>query len=222
MFDYRPLPAAQAPRGPIGIPRVLNLYENYPFWHTVLSQLGFSVILSRRSDHRTFTDGMDSIPSESVCFPAKLAHGHVIDLVRKGIKTIFYPDISYEQNLSPEANQHYNCPIVLSYPEVIRHNVEALQTHQVRLIQPFLSLAKAHRRLMPKRLAEALADFGVTERKRARRLRPVSRKMSGSVRISAARAVKHWPGSNNTRRAELSWPAGRITWILKSITAWLK
>lgn len=164
VFDYRPLPAAQAPRGPIGIPRVLNLYENYPFWHTVLSQLGFSVILSRRSDHRTFTDGMDSIPSESVCFPAKLAHGHVIDLVRKGIKTIFYPDISYEQNLSPEANQHYNCPIVLSYPEVIRHNVEALQTHQVRLIQPFLSLAKAHRRLMPKRLAEALADFGVTER----------------------------------------------------------
>lgn len=164
VFDYRPLPAEQAPRGTIGIPRALNLYDNYPFWHTVLSQLGFRVILSRRSDHRTFTDGMDSIPSESVCFPAKLAHGHIIDLIHKGIKTIFYPDIAYEQKLSPDANQHYNCPIVLSYPEVIRHNVEALQTHQVRLIQPFLSLAEAHRPRLPRRLAEALADFAVTEK----------------------------------------------------------
>ncbi len=106
---------------------------------------------------------MDSIPSESVCFPAKLVHGHMIDLINRGVSTIFYPDISYEQQLSPEANQHYNCPIVISYPEVIRHNIDALQTGQIRLIQPFLSLAAAHRSRLPKRLSEAFADYGVSE-----------------------------------------------------------
>ena len=99
LFSYKPLPLSAAPRGAIGIPRVLNMYENYPFWFTVLSELGFRVILSGRSSHKMLEKGMDSIPSESVCYPAKLAHGHVVDLIEKGVKTIFYPDISYEQKI---------------------------------------------------------------------------------------------------------------------------
>ncbi len=76
------------------MPRVLNMYENYPFWFTVLTDLGFRVVLSGHSNYKMFEKGMDSIPSESVCYPAKLAHGHIVDLIQKGIKTIFYPDIS--------------------------------------------------------------------------------------------------------------------------------
>jgi predicted nucleotide-binding protein (sugar kinase/HSP70/actin superfamily) len=167
LFQYKALPADRAPRGEIGIPRVLNLYENYPFWFTVLSELGFCVRLSGRSDHKLFEKGMDTIPSESVCYPAKLVHGHIVDLIERGIRTIFYPDISYEQKESPGANNHFNCPIVVSYPEVIRHNVMRLQEDGVRLLNPFLSLA--HRRALPRRLAETFADFGVSraEAKRA-------------------------------------------------------
>ena len=86
LFEYKPLPIDKAPRGIIGIPRTLNMYENYPLWFTVLTELGFRVIISGRSDHRIFEKGMESIPSESVCYPAKLAHGHIVDLIDKGVK----------------------------------------------------------------------------------------------------------------------------------------
>ena len=162
LFSYQPLSAEQARRGTIGIPRTLNLYENYPLWFTVLSELGFRVVLSGRSNHKIFEKGMDSIPSESVCYPAKLAHGHIVDLIEKGIRTIFYPDISFEQKESPGANNHYNCPIVVSYPEVIRNNVEQLRENGIRLLNPFFSLAQAHRSRLPSRIAEEFRTFGVT------------------------------------------------------------
>ncbi len=162
VFNYKPLKLTNAPRGEMGIPRVLNMYENYPFWFTVLTKLGFRVTLSRRSTARTFAKGMDSIPSESVCYPAKLVHGHIVDLIEQGIKTIFYPDISYEQKMSPDANNHYNCPIVVSYPEVIKNNVEQLSEQNVKLINPFFSLAQEHRHRLPKRLSESLAEYGVS------------------------------------------------------------
>ncbi len=160
LFAYKPLSEDAATRGTIGVPRVLNQYENYPFWFTVLSELGFRVVLSGRSDHKMFERGMDSIPSESVCYPAKLAHGHVIDLINKGIRTIFYPDISYEQKESPGANNHYNCPIVVSYPEVIRNNVEQLSEQRVQFINPFFSLG--HKDKLPSRIAEEFKAFGVS------------------------------------------------------------
>ena len=144
-------------RGTIGIPRALNLYENYPLWFTILTELGFRVILSGRSNHRMFEKGMDSIPSESVCYPAKLVHGHVVDLIEKGIQTIFYPDISYEQKESPGANNHYNCPIVVSYPEVIKNNVEQLREQDIRFLNPFFSLE--HRNKLPQRIAERICRF---------------------------------------------------------------
>ncbi|MCD8498495.1 MAG: acyl-CoA dehydratase activase-related protein, partial [Clostridiales bacterium] len=160
LFAYTPLPLEKAPRGVIGIPRTLNLFENYPLWHTFLTELGFRVVLSGRSNHKLFEKGMDSIPSESVCYPAKLAHGHVTDLIEKGIRQIFYPDITYEQQEYTEANNHFNCPIVVSYPEVIRTNVEKIAENSVRLINPFLSLHNKDK--LAQRLVEVFADWKVT------------------------------------------------------------
>ena len=139
-FAYKPLSEKDAKRGAIGIPRCLNQYENYPFWFTVLTNLGFSVKVSARSSHALFEKGMDTIPSESVCYPAKLAHGHIENLISRGISTIFYPDVPYEHNENSNSGNHYNCPIVCSYPEVIKNNVEALKEKEIRFLNPFMPL----------------------------------------------------------------------------------
>ena len=125
-FDYTPLTEEEAKRGTIGIPRVLNMYENYPFWFTFFHTLGFRVVLSPVSTRKVYELGIESIPSESECYPAKLAHGHVQWLINEGIKYIFYPSIPYERNEFAEANNHYNCPIVTSYPENIKNNIDAI------------------------------------------------------------------------------------------------
>ena len=137
LFDYPPL--ENAPNGTIGIPRVLNIYENYPFWATFFRELGFRVVLSPFSDRKIYELGMDSIPSESECYPAKLAHGHVQWLVDQGIKTIFHPCVFYEHQESKTAQNHFNCPIVVSYAENLKNNVEAIADGQVRYIRPFIA-----------------------------------------------------------------------------------
>lgn len=139
-FGYEPLKAEDAKRGVIGIPRVLNMYENYPFWFTFFHTLGFSVLLSPASTRKIYELGIDSIPSESECYPAKLAHGHVQWLINQGVKHIFYPSIPYERNEFTEANNHYNCPIVTSYPENIKNNIDAIVQEEIDFIHPFLSL----------------------------------------------------------------------------------
>ncbi len=116
----------QAPRGQVGIPRVLNLYENYPFWFTFFTKLGFRVEISPRSTKNLYSLGIETIPSESVCYPAKLVHGHIMSLINRGIKFIFYPSIPYEQKEQEKADNHYNCPIVTSYPEVIKKNMDII------------------------------------------------------------------------------------------------
>ncbi len=137
---YTPLPAKDAPRGTIGIPRVLNMYENYPLWFTMFTELGFRVQLSPRSSHRLFAMGMETIPSESVCYPAKLVHGHIEALLQSRCDAIFYPSIPYERYETANADNHYNCPIVISYPEVIANNVDGLRERGVKFLQPFLPL----------------------------------------------------------------------------------
>ena len=136
LFGYEPLPEDKAPRGVIGIPRVLNMYEDYPFWFTFLTQLGFRVILSEKSTRKTYEKGMESMPSESVCYPAKLSHGHIKSLIDSGINTIFYPCIPYSRKEYEKADNHYNCPIVISYSEVIKNNVEELKN--IKFLNPFL------------------------------------------------------------------------------------
>ncbi len=139
-FDYTPLREEEAKRGTIGIPRVLNMYENYPFWFTFFHTLGFRVVLSPASTRKIYELGIDSIPSESECYPAKLAHGHVQWLINKGIQHIFYPSIPYERNEFADASNHYNCPIVTSYPENIKNNIDTIVHGEVDFIHPFLSL----------------------------------------------------------------------------------
>ena len=160
-FRYRPIPEEQAFRGVIGIPRVLNLYENYPFWFTLLTSLSFRVILSSPSSKKVFERGMETVPSEATCYPAKLCHGHIIDLIEQGIDTIFYPAIVYEKSEYIEAANHYNCPIVISYPEVIRNNIDLIKEKHVRIISPFLSLDNP--KILIKRLLEELSDYRISE-----------------------------------------------------------
>ena len=138
-FDYEPLSEEEAKRGVIGIPRVLNMYENYPFWFTFFTKLGFRVVLSPASTRKIYELGIESIPSESECYPAKLAHGHVQWLINKGVKHIFYPSVPYERNEFEDANNHYNCPIVTSYPENIKNNMDPIVNGEVDFIHPFLS-----------------------------------------------------------------------------------
>ena len=140
LFDYTPL--ENAPRGEIGIPRVLNMYEDYPLWFTILTNLGFKVVLSDHSNHAIYEKGIESMPSESVCYPAKLVHGHIINLLEKGVKTIFYPCIMYENQEFATADNHFNCPIVQSYSEAIKLNVEDLEKNKIKYINPFLPLTE--------------------------------------------------------------------------------
>ena len=138
LFQYRPLEEENAKRGTIGIPRVLNIYEDYPFWFTLFTNLGFRVVLSEKSDRKTYEKGMESMPSESVCYPAKLSHGHIVSLINQGVKTIFYPCMMYSRKEDPEANNKYNCPIVVSYSEVLKNNVEELKSQGIKFLNPFL------------------------------------------------------------------------------------
>ncbi len=141
IFNYPPLPADQAKRGSVGIPRVLNMYENYPFWAVFFQKLGFEVVLSPQSTRKIYELGIDSIPSESECYPAKLAHGHIAWLIHRNVDFIFYPCIPYERNEFPDSNNHYNCPIVTSYAENIKNNVDEITSGQVRFYNPFMSFA---------------------------------------------------------------------------------
>ncbi len=139
IFSYAPLTDDKATRGEIGIPRVLNMYENYPFWATLFADLKFKVTLSPYSSREIYELGMDSIPSESECYPAKLAHGHIEWLIKQGIKTIFYPCVFYEHKETSASQNAYNCPIVISYSENIKNNVEAVTRGDVRYIRPFIA-----------------------------------------------------------------------------------
>ena len=114
------------------------MYEDYPFWFTFLTNLGFRVIISEKSNRKTYEKGIESMPSESVCFPAKLSHGHIVSLIDSGITTIFYPCIPYSRKEFEESNNHYNCPIVTSYPEVLKNNVEELKTKNINFLNTFL------------------------------------------------------------------------------------
>ncbi|MBE6021709.1 MAG: 2-hydroxyglutaryl-CoA dehydratase [Cellulosilyticum sp.] len=161
LFKYESLAEEEAPRGVMGIPRVLNLYENYPFWHTFFTKLGFSVQLSGRSNKKIYEKGIATIPSESVCYPGKLTHGHIADLIEKGVKFIFYPCIPYEQIEDQNGDNHYNCPIVTSYPEVIAKNMDEIRENNVKFIYPFLNLEAP--KGVVRELVKALAPFNLTK-----------------------------------------------------------
>ncbi|MDR1382916.1 MAG: acyl-CoA dehydratase activase-related protein [Planctomycetaceae bacterium] len=159
---YHPHEPQQAPLGEIGLPRALNMFENYPYWFTLFHQLGFRVVLSEPSASKMYNNGLESVPSQTLCFPAKLVHGHILNLIEKGVKRIFYPALPMERAEFKESVYSYNCPVVGSYPEVVRLNIDEIKENRIDLISPFLPIddsAKQLRFLLP-----LLTDYGVTKR----------------------------------------------------------
>ncbi len=123
--------------GRVGIPRVLNIYEDYPFWHKFFTSLGFDVILSDRSSRKIYERGIASISSETACYPAKLVHGHIENLIDKDVDMIFYPAIFYEYKQYKNAKNQMNCPVVSGYPDLISNNVDRLEN--IKYMAPYLS-----------------------------------------------------------------------------------
>ena len=165
LFSYEPLSPDQATRGQVGIPRVLNMFENYPFWYTFFTKLKYEVVLSPTSTRKIYELGIESIPSESECYPAKLAHGHISWLIKKGVKFIFYPCVPYERNEFPDAVNHYNCPIVTSYAENIKNNVDELKDPSIKFMNPFMAFTTEA--ILTDRLVEVFKDIPAEEVKAA-------------------------------------------------------
>lgn len=161
LFEYKPIDEEHAKRGIVGIPRVLNIYENYPLWFTFFNELGFRVMLSPKSSRKVYEMGIESIPSESACYPAKLVHGHIKWLIDNGAKFIFYPCIAYENKEIALADSNYNCPIVTSYPENIKNNVEEIREQNINFKNPFFSLNDME--FFIKRLQEEFSDIDKDE-----------------------------------------------------------
>lgn len=136
------------------------MYEAYPFWFTFFTALKYRVVLSAKSSAKLYELGLETIPSETVCYPAKLVHGHIADLVAKGVKKIFYPCILHSPAEASAAREYYNCPIVASYPETIAANMEVLEAHAVAFMHPFLPVG--HRNRLIKRLRAELAAESIS------------------------------------------------------------
>lgn len=139
LFSIENISFNKAYRGVVGIPRVLNIYENYPFWLRFFNELGYRVELSEESSRKTYEKGLESIPSETACYPAKIVHGHIENLLLKDIDFIFYPSIFYEENECDSQDNHLNCPVVTGYPELIKHNIKELEEKEIEFLNPFLT-----------------------------------------------------------------------------------
>ncbi|MBQ4101021.1 MAG: 2-hydroxyacyl-CoA dehydratase, partial [Oscillospiraceae bacterium] len=157
LFQYK---KSGGTRGKIGLPLGLNMYENLSFWHTLLSEVGFEVVVSGLSTRKTYTKGQHTIPSDTVCYPAKLMHGHIEELIDLGINTIFYPCMTYNFDEGMGDN-HYNCPVVAYYPELLNANIDKLG--EIKFLAPFF--APHHRRMFEKKIAEYFKEqFGVSKK----------------------------------------------------------
>lgn len=121
----------------VGLPMVLNMYENIPFWFTFFDSLGYEVIYSDRSNKALYELGQDSIPSDTICYPAKITHGHIENLIQKDVDYIFYPNMAFNTLEKPHQDNHYNCPVVAFYPELIGANIEDLPIDQY--LSPYVS-----------------------------------------------------------------------------------
>jgi len=139
LFERPTQPQGQA-RAVIGIPRALNLFENYPFWCTLLVESGFSVKLSAKSSVALYEKGAGTITSENICYPAKLTHGHIYDLIAAGVDRIFYPMVTFENPEFADADGTYNCPVVGGYPELIGSTIDPAHKHAIPLDKPIVSL----------------------------------------------------------------------------------
>lgn len=132
-------PIENAPRGKIGLPLALSMVELMPFYQKFFSELGYEVVVTPWSTRKTFLNGQSQVPSDTACYPAKLVHGHIQELINMGLKTIVYPASSYNINES-KGDNNYNCPLVAYYPELIKHNTEEIINGDIKFIDGFVSL----------------------------------------------------------------------------------
>lgn len=149
---YQPLPLHDAHRGVLAMPRTLGMFEHYPLWFTLFSHLGFRVELSPPSSRSLYASGCHTIPSQTLCYPAKLAHGHMMALAQKNGGALFFPCIPLEQKQFSQQDHHYNCPVVGGYPELIAQNIDALRQSEKAFFCPFLPMDKS-------KLAQRLAHL---------------------------------------------------------------
>ncbi|NLY19692.1 MAG: 2-hydroxyacyl-CoA dehydratase [Tissierellia bacterium] len=195
VFDYDSLPLEDAKRGVVGIPRVLNIYENYPFWHTFFTSLGYRVELSAKSTRELYEKGIESITSETACYPAKISHGHIEDLIERDIGFIFHPSIFYEEREYGTADNTLNCPVVIGYSEVIKNNVEGLRENDIVFKNPFISFD--NRKKLEKRLAEVFPDIPKREvYKAVREAYDEQDRYTEDVREEGRKAVKYVEENN--------------------------
>ncbi|MCI9625505.1 MAG: 2-hydroxyglutaryl-CoA dehydratase [Clostridia bacterium] len=184
----KPIPGT---RGKIGLPLGLNMYENLPFWHTFLSELGFEVVTSEISSVDLYRKGRYSIPSDTVCYPAKLIHGHIEDLLEKGVTTIFYPCLTYNFD-EKKGDNHYNCPVVAYYPELLQANISKLK--DVRFLYPYLGLHRPND-FVKKAAAFFLREFGGISRgevkRAANKAYAVYRQWHEDVKAEGSRAIAY-------------------------------
>ncbi len=166
MFEekYRLLwsqPAEQVPssRLTIGIPRGLGMYEDFPFWRTFFNCCGIRVVLSAQSTNRLYEKGMRTVVADNICFPAKLMHGHVIDLLNKNVDRIFYPWVVYERAEDKQAKNSFNCPIVSGYSDVLRSTIMPETKYHIPLDSPTISFRDED--LLRESLTEYAATLGV-------------------------------------------------------------
>ncbi|MCL2159775.1 MAG: acyl-CoA dehydratase activase-related protein, partial [Oscillospiraceae bacterium] len=144
----------------IGIPLGLNFYETLPFWHTLWTNLGFNAEVSDISTRQLYQSGQHSIPSDTVCYPAKLMHGHIENLLAKNITHIFYPCMTYNID-EKKGDNNYNCPVVAYYPEVLKANMTGLQN--INFMMPYLDMA--NQKLFTKKFAQYYGSLGMFEPK---------------------------------------------------------
>jgi predicted nucleotide-binding protein (sugar kinase/HSP70/actin superfamily) len=213
---YVPLRPEEASRPTVGLPRVLNMYENYPFWYTFFKELGFATVLSDPSTKATYERGIESMPSESVCYPGKLAHGHIIDLLTgrvagctddtRPVNTvpdiIFMPCIRHERQEDPGAPNHFNCPVVVSYPEVIKLNVEELATSPVAFLNPFLPYDNPTR--LSQRLHEELGRYYL-ENPAAKGVAPTLAEVKAAVTVAWAEDERFKADVRRAGEETLAW-----------------
>ena len=161
LFDRQKLPETE-PRQKVGVPRTLNMYENYPFWNKLFVESGFEVVLSDPSDNDIYARGAGTIMSENICFPAKLTHGHIYNLIEKGVDRIFYPMVIFEQKEFSDALNSFNCPIVSGYPDVIRSAINPQKNFDVPLDSPDITFRD--RKALKKIILEYLGGLGVDKK----------------------------------------------------------
>ena len=155
-------PDKKTERLKIGIPRVLNIFENYPFWHTLLNESGFEIVLSPESTLSIFRKGAGYVMSDNICFPAKLVHGHILSLVEQNVDRIFYPIIPKEEKEFEKTTNSYNCPVVSGYPDVVQSSMETEEKFGIPFDKPVITFN--NNKALEKACEKYLSSLGVQKK----------------------------------------------------------